>query len=268
MRALTTLFKLILWLTLILVITVGIILPATWSYTAANFPNEISLESEADIETYLRQSIESERQSLQIGRPANVREDVRWPKPDFSRLPAKAVALFITGIGCPTYFASPREEGTPWVRRLAASFQGRILDGDGACELILSKDLARRLGMKTDLQVIVAADRIHRHLSKDQLVSYSLHAAWFERGVVGVEKASEIVMQKKLTDLNLAELAELQLAIPPYGYWEEIKHCRNAALLKESRDTLLGQLAQYSLISEEMARTATSQPVRCMSVRR
>lgn len=268
MRALTTLFKLTLWLTLLGIVTVGIIVPATWMYTAANFPDDMTIESESDVETHLRQSIESERQSVQIGRPVNVRENPRWDKPDFSRLPSKGIALYITGIGCPTYFGSPREEGLPWLRRLAASSVGRMLDGDGACELILARGLAMRLGMQTDLQILVAADRIHRFLSKDQLVSYSLHSEQYERGVIGVEKAAELVMQKKLIELSLAELAELQLAIAPYYYWKDIKECRNAALLKESRDTLLGQLAEWNHISEEMARTATSQPVRCLSVKR
>jgi hypothetical protein len=83
--------------------------------------------------------------------------------------------------------------------------------------------------------VAVAADRVHRFLAKDQLVAFDLHSMWFDHGVIGVEKASEVVMQKPLTQLNLAELAELQLAIPPWGFWDDIKNCRNAAKLKEAR---------------------------------
>jgi hypothetical protein len=39
-------------------------------------------------------------------------------------------------------------------------------------------------------------------------------------------------------------------------------------MLKEARDMLLGRLAMVGHISTEMAKTASSQPVRCMSVRR
>ena len=53
--------------------------------------------------------------------------------------------------------------------------------------------------MKTDLQVAVAADRVHRFLAKDQLVAFDLHSMWFDHGVIGVETASEVVMQKPLT---------------------------------------------------------------------
>jgi membrane carboxypeptidase/penicillin-binding protein len=265
-RALKTLVKLTLWLTLLFAITVGVLLPATWLYTANSLQNQI--ESENDVEIHLRQSIESERQSVMIGRPASQRSSVKWEKPDFSRLPKHLIAFYITATGCPDYFRSPREEGWPWMKRLGFSLQNRIIDGDGACELIFARNLARRLNMKTELQVAVAADRVHHFLAKDQLVAFDLHSMWFDHGVIGVETASEIVMQKPLTQLNLAELAELQLAIPPWGFWDDIKNCRNAAKLKEARDSLLTELATIGHISDEMARTASSQPVRCLAVRR
>ena len=94
MRALKTVIKLILWLSLLTVITVGVLVPGTWMYTAANLQNQI--ESENDVEIHLRQSIESERQSVQIGRPASARESVKWEKPDFSRLPKHLIAFYIT----------------------------------------------------------------------------------------------------------------------------------------------------------------------------
>lgn len=265
MRALKTLFKLTLWLTLLGAITFGVVVPGTWLYTAANLQNQI--ESENDVEIHLRQSIESERNSVMIGRPASARQSVKWEKPDFSRLPKHLIAFYITATGCPDYFRSPREEGWPWLKRLGASLQNRMLDGDGACELIFARNLARRLNMKTELQIAVAADRVHRFLAKDQLVAFDLHSMWFERGIIGVEMASQVVMQKPLTQLNLAELAELQLAIPPWGFWDDIKDCRNAAKIKEARDSLLQQLAAVGHISDEMARTSISQPVRCLAVK-
>ena len=266
MRALITLFKLTLWLSLLTIITVGVLVPGTWLYTAGNLPNTV--ESENDIEIHLRQSIESERQSVMIGRPASTRTSVKWEKPDFSKLPKHLIAFYITATGCPDYFRSPREEGMPWTKRLAASLQNQMLDGDGACELIFARNLARRLNMKTDLQVLVAADRVHHFLAKDQLVAFDLHSMWFDHGVIGVETASIVIMQKPLTQLNLAELAELQLAIPPWGFWDDIKNCSNAAKLKEARDSLLAEMATIGHISDEMRRTASSAPVRCLAVRR
>lgn len=251
---------------MLIFIAAVILLPSTWLYTAANLPNTI--EGELDIETHLRQSIESERQSVQFNKRIAERESVKWERPDFTRLPKHLIAFYITETGCPTYFQTPREDGFAWTKRVLQSLNGKILDGDGACELIFARRLARRLGAKTPLQVAVASDRIHKFLQKDQLVAFDMHAMQFDHGVVGVEAASRILMQKELTELNLAELAELQLGIPPWEYWEDIRLCKNASQLRQARDTLLSRLAMVGLISDEMAKTASAQPVRCLSVKR
>lgn len=248
-------------------IAVGVVGPAIWLYTLSNLPNAI--DSELDIETHLRQSIESERQSVELPKRPSERQSVKWERPDFGKLPKNLIAFYITETGCPTYFQTPREDGWAWTKReLAMVVQGRMLDGDGACELIFARRLARRLGAVTPMQLAVASDRIHRFLQKDQLVAFDLHAMQFDHGMIGVEAASKWLMQKPLNELNLAELAEFQLAIPPWDYWEEIKKCQNASLVRESRDTLLSRLAMVGLISEEMAKTASAQPVRCLSVKR
>jgi hypothetical protein len=246
---------------------VGVLVPATWLYTLSNLPNAI--DSELDVETHLRQSVESERQSIQLSKRPSERESVKWERPDFGKLPKNLIAFYITETGCPTYFQTPREDGYAWNKReLAMLTQNKMLDGDGACELIFARRIARRLGAVTPMQLTVASDRIHRFLQKDQLVAFDLHSMQFEHGMIGVEAAAKHLMQKPLAELTLAELAELQLAIPPWDYWEDIVQCKNASLVRESRDVLLSRLAMVGLISEEMARTASAQPVRCLSVKR
>ncbi len=244
----------------------GILLPATWLYVAASLPNQ--LDGQLDIETHLRQSIESERHSMQLNRRVKDRESVKWDRPDFTRLPKHLVALYITETGCPTYFQSQREDGAAWTKRVLYSVLDKQLDGDGACELIFARRLARRLGAKTNMQVAVASDRVHRFLQKDELVAFDLHSMQFEQGVIGVEAASKLLMQKELTQLSLSELAEFQLAIPPWDIWEDVKQCKNVSLVRQSRDKLLTRLAWAGLISDEMAKTGAAQPVRCLSVQR
>lgn len=266
MRAIKTLIKVALLFAALIAFTAGVIIPGAWLYVASTLPNAI--ESELDVETHMRQSIESERQSVQIARPARERESVKWDKPDFTRLPKHLVAFYITATGCPAYFQSPREDGWPWTRRVLWSTLGRQLPGNGGCELIFAETLAMELGAKSTLEVAVAADRVHKFLKKDQLVAYRLHSMRFERGVIGVEKAAQVITGKNLNELTLAELAELQLAIPPWDFWEDIKLCRNAGQIKQVRDGILAELAAVGHISEEMARTAIAQPVRCMAVKR
>jgi hypothetical protein len=250
-------------LTLVAALVAALVVPGVWLYTAATLPS--SLESALDVETHLRQSIESER----LGLRGAERRSVKWDRPDASKLPKRLLALFITETGCPTYFQTPRDDGWPWLKRLAwKTMTGRDADGDGACELIFARMLARRLGAQSPLQVAVASERIHRFLQKDQLVAFNLMSFQFEPGLVGVEDAARELLGKELKDMNDAELAELQLAVPPWSYWDDVKSCTNAPLIRQSRDQLLKRLAGEGLMSEEMAKTAAAQPPRCLSVKR
>lgn len=263
MRALKSAF----WIGLLLVGLAGVVGPAMWLFTVNTLPNPI--ESQMGIEQHLRQMIESERYGLQLALDPKERRAVKWNRPAIVDYPKRLVALFITETGCPTYFQTARDDDRQWMRRvLQKAFNGQDLDGDGACELNYARLLARRLGAKTPLQLAVAADRLHRFLQRDELVAYNLAAVRFEPGLVGVAEASRELMKKELSELNDAELAELQLAIPPWDYWEDVKLCRNAAMLREARDVVLQRLARQGLIADDQAKAATAQPVRCLSVRR
>jgi hypothetical protein len=257
----------LLWLTALTLVLAGVLVPVVWLSTASTLPD--ATESEQQLETHLRQSIESERQGQQLGLDVKQRRKVKWARPEIVDYPKRLVALFITETGCPTYFQTPREDGLPWLARIARkTIDGRDLDGDGACELNYARMLARRLGAKTPLQLAVASDRLHRFLQRDQLVAYNLASVRFAPGLVGVADASFELMQQELPELDDAALAELQLAIPPWDFWDDVRQCRNAPLLREARDTLLTRLSQQGLISEEMAKSAATQPLRCLSVRR
>lgn len=261
MRALRSLVLISLFLAAIL----AVIGCGWWLLTGSQLPNPV--EAEIDLETFLRQSIESDRQSVQGIRRPSERQSVKWPRPEFAKLPKNLVALYITEWDCPTYFQTPREDGWPWLKRVLNSARGVSAAGDGACELMFARRLSARLGAVTPSQLAVQADRIHSFLKKDQLVAYDLHSMRFDQGVIGVEAAARVLMQKELLDLSLPELAELQLAIPPYNFWGDIRQCSNAAKIRQARDMLLQNLINAALVSEEQGRAAMAQPVRCMVVK-
>lgn len=267
MRALKTLIKLTVFVTLLAAIAVFLVVPAVWMRAASTLPNEI--ESANDIELHLRQNIESERQSIEIRKPANHRNDISWRRPDFARLPKLLVASVITQTGCPEYFQSAREDGWPWLKRLAASARGQILDGDGACELIFARRIAGYLQAKDQLPLLVASDRIHKFLKKEELVSFALEAEpFYERGVYGVEAISQRVLQKPVSALSLAELAELQLALAPLGFRETLVECKDQGLIKTARDRVLSELAMVGHITDEEMKKETAKPLTCASVKR
>jgi hypothetical protein len=253
------------WILLFFVGLAGVVVPLTYLYTASKLP---PLESESDVEKQLKHSIEGDRMGVLSTQYDRGDKTVTFNRPDFSRLPKDLVALYIRQMGCPTYFQTPREDGRAWAWRLFSGVAlGAQPPGDGGCERILAMRIANALGINGDLELSVAAHRLHAFLQKDQLIAYDLAIVRVERGIVGVEDVAQKLFGRDLTDLQLSELAELQLALPPYGFYGDLKTCKNASLIRQNRDLLLQDLAGYQLVSEERARNAIAQPVACLTTK-
>jgi hypothetical protein len=253
--------KTLLWTLLFLLGLVGAAVPAVYLHAASKLPQ---LETEYDLEKLLRNSIEGERMSLLAGTTERSPRPVDFKRPDFTRLPKELVALYIAQLGCPTYFQTPREEGLAWGWRLfAAEAFGAWLAGDGGCEYQLALRIAEALGIPEGMERTAAAHRLHAFLQKDQLIAYDLATLYFDRGVVGVEDAAWSLFQRELNRMQLAELAEVALVLPPHHLYGDVQACRNSALLQQNRDVLLSDLAAYQLVTEERARNAMAQPVAC-----
>ncbi|EPX60152.1 hypothetical protein D187_002238 [Cystobacter fuscus DSM 2262] len=252
--------KTVLWLVLFLIGLAGVALPAAYLHAASKLPQ---LETEFDLEKQLRHSIEGERMSVRAGTFEQGRS-VEFPRPDFSRLPKDLVALYISQLGCPTFFQTEREDGPKWAWRLLVKVAvGANLAGDGSCERKLAMRLAMALGIEEPLQQTVAAHRLHSFLQKDQLIAYDLATVYFERGIVGVDDAAYKLFGKELDALELSQLAELSLTLPPHGFYVDAVQCRNESIIRQNRDVLLADLADYKLVTVERARNAMAQPVTC-----
>jgi hypothetical protein len=254
--------KAIIWIVLFLLGLTGVLLPVYYFYKASKLP---AMESEFDIEKQLKHSIEGERMSLVAGMYVKPDRPITFNRPDFTRLPKDLVAIYITQMGCPKFFQTPREDGVAWAWRLfLASAMGRQAQGiDGACERLLTIRIAWALGVRDPTELEVAANKLHAFLQKDQLIAYDLAIIHFERGIVGVEDAAYKLFGKELDKLSLAELAELQLALPPFGYYENLKTCQNAAIMKQNRDAILKETAAVQLLASDKVNNAMAQPVFC-----
>lgn len=252
----------ILWLSLFLLAIAGVVLPIGYLYVSSTLPQ---LESEFDLERYLRQYIEGERMALKMGRPSNKTDiAVTYEKPDFAKLPKDLVALYIAGMDCPTFFQTPRETGFAWnVRVFNSAVLNRQLPGDGRCEWAFANNLAWAIHVRGGLAQAIAASKIHSFLAKDQLVAYDLSALWFEPGVVGLEDATKNVVKAPMDQLRLEQMAEVNLVMPPHGFYGDMKFCKNASMIRQNRDFLLGRLAAIGLVPEDRARNAQAQPVTC-----
>lgn len=253
------------WISTLFAAMLAVIVPAAYFYTSASLPQ---LDTEFDLLRVLKQPIESERRSMQMNKYDKNKDPVEFLRPDIANYPKEMVAFYITERGCPTYFQSPREEGWPWAKRMMGSFFGMEFDGDGWCEKLFADNIARRVGAKGSLEQVVAAHKIHRFLKKDGLVAYDLATTPVEDGIVGPEAIAKMLFQKKLPDLTLAELAELQLAMPPHGYYVQVKLCMNPNLLRQNRDILLERLGLAGMTAMDKAEIAKQAPVACIAVKR
>jgi len=253
----------IVWLVLFLVGLSGVVIPGVYFHTASQLPR---LESEYDLETHFRLSIEGERMSIRAGRYEEPARSHKFEKPEFARLPHDLIALYISQMGCANFFRTPREEGPAWGWRMLVGLMGVQPDGDGRCERYLALRLAQTLGIRGDLQTTVAANKIHGFLQKDQLIAYDLATMYFDRGVVGVEDATWELYGKAPEDLDLAELAEFTMALPIHGYYQALKECKNAAIIKQNRDYILDLLGSHALVPPEKIEAAKQRGVACLGV--
>ncbi|HYH96295.1 transglycosylase domain-containing protein [Hyalangium sp.] len=253
--------KAIIWISLFLLGLSGVLFPVYYLYKASKLP---AMDSEFDIEKQLKHSIEGERMSLVSGMYVKPDRSITFNRPDFTRLPKDLVAIYITQMGCPKFFQTPREDGLAWGWRLfLGATVGGVPPGDGGCERLLAFRIAWKLGVRDDTELNVAANKLHAFLQKDQLIAYDLAIIQFERGVVGVDDAAFKLFGKELDKLSLSELAELQLALPPYGYYDDLKTCQNAAIMKQNRDLILKYTGGEELISRDKVNNAIAQPVFC-----
>jgi hypothetical protein len=258
--------RFLLFVVVLLVLAIGVLVPLVWFRAAATLPT--SIESASDIETALRQSIESERLSREAPKHVRERESVRWPTPQFAALPKALVDIYTTEQYCPDYLAMPKEVGARWNWRLINALRREGVAGPGRCEFYFARRIATLLRAGTTIEEAVMADRIHTFLSKEEVLAYDLASTWFERGVVGVEAASRVLMQRELRELDLAEQAELALAMPPYEMWDLVKLCSNAAMIRQNRDVLLENLLTAKRAEIQEVRSAQAKPLRCLAVKR
>jgi transglycosylase-like protein len=253
--------KAIIWIVLFMLGLAGVLVPVFYLYKASKLP---PMESEYEIEKQLKSGIEGERMSLVSGMYVKPDRSIEFSHPDFVRLPKDLVAIYITQMGCPRFFQTPREDGFAWAWRLfLGATTGGELPGDGGCERLLAFRLAWKLGVRDATELTVAANKLHSFLQKDQLIAYDLAIITFERGVVGVNDAAWVLFGKELDKLSLSELAELQLALPPYGYYHDLKDCQNASIMKQNRDMILQYTEGAKLLASDKVKNAMGQPVFC-----
>lgn len=250
-----------------LAVLLSVAMLGAWLWVGSTLP--LKVESAHDVESALRHSIESERQGQQAPMHRLERPGIHWQPTALSQLPPRLVASFLVAHDCPRFLQTPKVAGFNWARRIAAELRGAGPPGPGRCDYALSRALAHRLSPgDSPFATTVFAHQLHHALTKEQLVAFLLSAVWFEPGLIGLDEAARVLLQRPLEELTLAEQAELALVVPPYSRWYDVKACANQPVLRQSRDLLLENLVAAQVIGPAEAKEAQELPMRCTAVRR
>ena len=95
------------------------------------------------------------------------------------------------------------------------------------------------------------------------MLAYDLAGLYFDRGVVGIEDAAQVLFQKRLEQLSLSEEAELTQAFPINGFWDDLRQCKNPSVLRQNRDSALTLVGQQALVPEDRVKNAQLAPLAC-----
>jgi hypothetical protein len=249
---------------IMLLVSLVVIVPVWWAVAVSHLP---TLESEFDLERFLRDRIEGERASWQSGGRRD-KAAIAFRTPELMRYPKDMVGLYITNSGCPTFFQTPHEKSLAWTWRLVRYqlFKSEDTQGNENCEFQFARHLVWSIRIHGGLRETIAIHRIRNLLPKGKLVAYDLATTEFDQGVIGLESAAESLYQRKLETLKLDEMAELSLALPPSSAYLQLKLCSNASDLRQARDAALVEMSNQSLIPVDRAKQAQAQPLACMKI--
>ncbi len=111
---------------------------------------------------------------------------------------------------------------------------------------------------KRKIQEIILALQVERHYSKEEILEMYLNKIYFGEGAYGIQSAAQTYFGKSVKDLTISDaalLASIVRAPSAYSPYRDEK----AALVR--RNTILSQMAEYSLISSSEAARAKSEPL-------
>ncbi|MCW7540831.1 transglycosylase domain-containing protein [Aquabacterium sp. A7-Y] len=156
-------------------------------------------------------------------------------------------------------------EGIDFVRSAAAVLH--TLSGDPQGGSTLTQQLARNLfpeeigrsrSLNRKVKEMIAARRIEKVLSKQQILESYLNNVPFLYGVVGIEMAARTYFGKAAAQLDALESATLVGMLKGTYYYNPVIHPERA---RARRNVVLGQMARHGVIDEAQLRSLSTRPL-------
>jgi len=127
-------------------------------------------------------------------------------------------------------------------------------------QLIRSSFLTQEKTLGRKVREIILTLELERRYSKDQILEWYLNQVPFGSNAYGVETASEIYLQKSVTEISLAEAAALAAIIRSPTYLSPYGEHRSELLAR--KDYILDRMAKEGYLSQGEADTAKKEEIK------
>ncbi|HEY0855705.1 MAG TPA: transglycosylase domain-containing protein [Albitalea sp.] len=143
-------------------------------------------------------------------------------------------------------------------RTLTGQTQGGSTLTQQLARNLFPEEIGRSRTLTRKLKELIAALRIERTYSKQQILEIYLNSAPFLYNVVGIEMAARTYYDKTAAELDELESATLIGMLKGTDYYNPIRHPERA---KERRNVVLAQMVKRNALSEDKFQALRSRPL-------
>lgn len=182
----------------------------------------------------------------------------------YEQIPKQLVKAFIAAEDAEFF----HHKGVDYKGILRAMFKnllaGRIVQGGSTITQQMTKTffLTPKRSLLRKLREVAYASGLERDLTKEEILTLYLNNIYLGNGAYGVEAASESYFNKRVNQLNLAEMAMMAGLVKAPSRYSPINNFRRA---KDRQDYVFNRMTELEFISKEEKEKALQIPLKIQS---
>jgi penicillin-binding protein 1A len=182
----------------------------------------------------------------------------------YERIPKQLVSAFIAAEDADFF----QHGGIDYKGIVRAMFRnllaGRIVQGGSTITQQVTKTffLTPKRSLIRKLKEVAYAFGLEQHLSKEEILTLYLNNIYLGNGAYGVEAAAESYFNKRIEQLNLAEMAMMAGLVKAPSRYSPVNNLKKA---KDRQAYVLARMTELGFISQEQKEKALRVPLRIQS---
>lgn len=182
----------------------------------------------------------------------------------YERIPKQLITAFIAAEDAEFF----QHKGVDYKGILRAMFKnllaGRIVQGGSTITQQVTKTffLTPKRSLLRKLKEVAYAFGLERDLTKEEILTLYLNNIYLGNGAYGVEAAAESYFNKRVEQLNLAEMAMMAGLVKAPSRYSPVNNLKRA---KERQAYVLNRMTELGLISQEQNEKALRTPLKIQS---